>query len=110
MILLTKAQKTQLLKNGKHNRDTDLKPVVKFFNPCGAATWLFTELDEDQDTLYGLCDLGMGSPELGYASLKELVSLQLPAGLKIERDRWFKAKKTLLEYAQEATEKGYLQA
>ena len=76
MILLTKAQKTQLLKNTKRDRDGSIKPVVKFFNPCGAATWLFSELDEDGDTLYGLCDLGMGDPELGYASLKELENIR----------------------------------
>ncbi|GAA0333453.1 hypothetical protein GCM10009087_49600 [Sphingomonas oligophenolica] len=35
-------------------------PVVKFFNPVGAATWLATELDADGDTLFGLADLGFG--------------------------------------------------
>lgn len=35
----------------------DPRPVVKFFNPVGAATWLATEIDEDGDTLFGLADL-----------------------------------------------------
>ena len=35
-------------------------PVSKLFNPCGAAAWLFTELDpEDGDSLFGLANLGV---------------------------------------------------
>ena len=64
----------------------DPVPVVKFFNPCGAATWLATELDRDGDTLFGLADLGFGCPELGSFSLSELASIRLPFGLGIERD------------------------
>lgn len=110
MMLLTKAIKAKLLKNGAVNlahrqRDgntEDFMPAVKFFNPCGAGTWLFTELDEDGDTLFGLCDLGQGSPELGNASLSEIESVVLRFGLKIERDRWFRADWTLSEYADAA--------
>ena len=57
-----------LLANGREpNRDHI--PVVKLFNPMGPATWLLCELDADGDTLFGLCDLGVGEPELGYVSL-----------------------------------------
>lgn len=61
-------------------------PVVKFFNPLGAATWLATEIGEDGDTLDGLADLGFGCPELGPFSLSELASVRLPLGAGIERD------------------------
>ena len=54
MILLTPELHDRLLTNGRL-RDVDHVPVVKFFNPVGAATWLATELDEDNDTLFGLC-------------------------------------------------------
>ena len=54
MKLLTKALRERLLKNGR-NRDQDHAPALKVFNPTGAATWLFSELDEDGDTLFGLC-------------------------------------------------------
>lgn len=64
-------------------------PVVKFFNPVGAATWLVTELCEDGDALFGLADLGFGCPELGYFSLSELTAIRLPFGLRIERDIGF---------------------
>jgi hypothetical protein len=51
----------------------DFKLVVKLFNPCGAATWLLTELDpDDPDIGFGLCDLGLGSPELGSVRISEL--------------------------------------
>ena len=66
--------------------EPDPLPVVKFFNPMGAATWFATELDADGDTLFGLADLGFGCPELGSFSLQEIASVRLPFGLSIERD------------------------
>lgn len=110
MMLLTKADRAKLLANGA-KRDQDHKPVVKFFNPTGAATWLFTELDpSDGDTLFGLCDLGMGTPELGYASLAELSRFRGRFGLGIERDRHFTADKPLSDYTAEAFVKGRITA
>ena len=64
-------------------------PVVKLFNPVGAATWIATELDEDGDTMFGLADLGFGCPELGCFSLREIKAVRLPFGLAIERDAHF---------------------
>lgn len=64
-------------------------PVVKLFSPLGAATWLATELDDDNDTLFGLADLGVGCPELGSFSLSEIASVRLPGGVRIERDLYF---------------------
>lgn len=48
----------------KSGEDTaDFSPVVKLFCPWSGATWLLTELDpDDPDIAFGLCDLGMGSP------------------------------------------------
>jgi hypothetical protein len=89
----------------------DPRPVLKLFNPCGAATWLLTELlpDEDGELAFGLCDLGFGSPELGYVSLEEIRSTKLPLGLYIERDIHFNATKTLSEYAAEARRLGRIE-
>lgn len=67
----------------------DPLPVVKFFNPLGAATWLATELAADGDTLFGLADLGFGYPELGNLSLTEMAEVRLPFGLCVERDLTF---------------------
>jgi len=101
MQLLTKVLREKLLKNGR-NRDQNHAPVVKFFNPCGAATWLISELDSDNDTLFGLCDLGMGMPELGSVSLAELVSIRCRAGLGIERDRHWTGVYPMSVYAEAA--------
>ncbi len=106
MQLMTKEIKAKLLRNGDvTNRGNDHKPVVKFFGG-GACTWLITEMDSaDDDTMYGLCDLGMGYPELGYVSLKELESMKFPPfGLGVERDLNFKANVTLSQYHNEALE------
>ncbi|MEZ4901771.1 MAG: DUF2958 domain-containing protein [Spirosomataceae bacterium] len=53
---------------------------------------------------YGLCDLGMGSPELGYVSLEELESIQhptLPIPL-IVRDEHFEAYDLMSVYVEAA--------
>ncbi len=104
MKLLTKEIEAKLSKNiGNATKD---KPYLKLFNPVGSATWLISEYHEEDRTFFGLCDLGMGYPELGYVSLEELESLRLPFGLTIERDIHFEPKKTLSEYAAEANQLG----
>lgn len=105
MILLTPELSDRLLANGRQ-RDTDHVPVVKFFNPIGAATWLATELDKDGDTLFGLADLGFGCPELGSFSLVETASVRLPFGLGIERDLYFEGTFSLSVYAEAARKAG----
>ena len=97
MILLTPDLRFALRANDLARRaaDRDEKPapdplpVVKFFNPLGAATWLATELYADADTLFGLADLGFGTPELGVFSLSEIAEVRLPLGMGIERDEGF---------------------
>jgi DUF2958 family protein len=101
MILLTPELRDRLLSNGRQ-RGVDLMPVVKLFNPVSAATWLATELDEDNDTLFGLADLGFGCPEIGPFSLLELASVRLPFGLGIERDLCFEGTFPLSVYAEAA--------
>ena len=105
MILLTDNLRDLLLANGQQ-RHIDHVPVVKFFNPIGAGTWLATELDADGDTLFGLADLGFGSPEIGSFSLSELTSVRLPFGMGIERDILFEAAFPLSVYAEAARQAG----
>jgi Protein of unknown function (DUF2958) len=50
------------------------EPVVKLFTADGNATWLLSELNPDIDLAFGLCDLVLGEPELGYVSLVELAA------------------------------------
>lgn len=100
MNLLTHDLRACLLANS--GSEGDHLPVVKFFNPIGAATWLFSELDEDGDILFGLCDLGFGCPELGSASLSEIGAVRLPLELTIERDLAFEPSHSLRVYAEAA--------
>lgn len=81
-------------------------PVVKFFNPVGAATWLASEIDADGDTLFGLADLGFGCPELGCFSLAEIAAVRLPFGLGIERDVHFDALAPLSVWTETARRLG----
>lgn len=102
--LLTDEQRAHLMTNGRasaEGRDIDPQPVVKLFTPDAHATWLLTELDPaDGDTAFGLCDIGIGMPELGNVRISELASIVGPLKLSIERDLYFVAKRTLSEYAR----------
>jgi len=95
--------RARLLANGAAAVETDHVPVVKFFDPTGAGTWLITEMMPDEpDILFGLCDLGLGCPELGYVSLSELQSVKGRLGLGIERDLYFRPRFPLSVYARAA--------
>lgn len=86
-------------------REDDHPPVIKLFSIASSATWLLSELNPFEPTIaYGLCDLGMGFPELGYVSLEELESIQhpsLPIPL-IVRDEHFDAEYLMSVYAEAA--------
>ena len=116
MKLVTQKLRKKLIANW--GQDGDTPPVMKIFNPTGAATWMVHSMNpEDEDTLYGLCDLGMGCPELGYISLQKLQNskarIRIIAGgrnlsntVGMERDRYFKTSHSLREYAQAAQDSG----
>lgn len=121
MQFLTASIREQLIANWRDNRRedglvrdhgyVDHKPVVKLFTPDANVTWLLTEIDPSElDRAYGLCDLGLGSPELGYVSLLELAELRGSLGLPIERDLYFEADKALSAYADEAARLGRIKA
>lgn len=106
MILLPPELRFALRANDINRRAADQKgerfdpvPVLKLFNPLGAATWLATELADDDDTLFGLADLGFGCPELGPFSLSEIASVRLPYGMRMERDIAFEGRFALSVWA-----------
>ncbi|RAJ89916.1 Protein of unknown function (DUF2958) [Larkinella arboricola] len=107
MKLFTKEQLTKLLNNGSSaNRGKDHKPVVKLFTPDAGCTWLLTEIDpEETDLAFGLCDLGLGFPELGYVSITELTTVRGRFGLPVERDLHFEGKYPISVYADAARQK-----
>lgn len=125
MKLLTDDIRKRLLRNGDARKafaegqfddgderpEPDFFPVVRLFTPDGGATWLLTELDPDNpDIAFGLCDLGLGFPELGSVSISELESVRGKLGLPIERDLHFTAEQTLSAYADEARRLGRINA
>lgn len=114
MILITDDIRARLLANGeaaKTASNHDPKPVVKLFTPDAGATWLLTELDPaDPDIAFGLCDLGLGFPELGTVSIAEIETVRGALGLPVERDLSFEADRSLSAYADLAYEAGRIVA
>ena len=117
MELLTKDIRKRLLRNGEVRKlfaedgraEPDFIPVVKLFTPDAQCTWLLTELDPtDPDIAFGLCDLGMGFPELGSVSIAELATVRGPLGLPVEREIHFVATRTISAYAAEARKSGFI--
>lgn len=108
MTLLTEELRLQLLRNGAAQGEVDHVPLVKIFDPAGAATWLITAMTptegeaREPDILFGLCDLGFGHPELGYVSLAELEAVKGRLGIGLERDLHFKGRAPLSVYAEAA--------
>lgn len=89
-MLMTKELEKTLNKypiGSQDGKGMDAKVLVKYFNPCGAGTWLITE-GEKQDNgdwlLFGYCHIIEW--EWGYVMLYELESVKLPFGLSIERE------------------------
>jgi len=108
--LLTQNDREQMLRNGARSaagEDHDAAPVVKLFAPDGSATWLLSELDPaDPDLAFGLCDLGLGFPELGYVRISDILAVKGALGLAVERDMAFRADKSLAAYARLAKAEG----
>ena len=90
MKLLTKEIEKELEKYPIGSQDDlgeDAKVIVKYFNPCGAGTWLVTEAEKQADgdwLLFGYACIT--DWEWGYTLLSELENIALPYGMKIERD------------------------
>jgi len=109
MQLLTKQIRKDLDRNMKLPAK-DRKPVVKFFAPWGSATWLISEFYPERQEMFGLCDMGFGSPEIGSVSFSELQIIRGPMGLMIERDMGWSTDKTLAQLADEARKDGSIAA
>jgi hypothetical protein len=118
--LLTDGQRELMLDNGRTQKVAercrepaiDFPPVAKLFTPGAGAIWLLTELHpQDPDVAYGLCDLGIGFPELGPVCVSDLLQPHGPWGLPpVERDEHFMATKSLRAYTIEAIKHGHIVA
>ena len=106
MPLITEEQRATLLANGARcdtDEHYDPEPVVRLFTPDARAVWLLTHLEPDcPDIAFGLCDLGLGFPEMGSVYLSEIAALTGPCGLPVERDPHFTARGPLSAYAAAA--------
>lgn len=109
--LLTKELARKLVRNGIERfkaqeagkDEPDVEPVVKLFTPDAHATWLLSELDpKDPDLAFGLCDLGLGFPELGDVRMSQIAGVRGALGLLVERDLYWTAKGPLSAYAEAA--------
>lgn len=109
-VLVTDKERACLLGHGQArvvDHDTNPLPVVRLFTPDAHATWLLASLDPaDGDTAYGLIDLGIGMPELGYVKLSDLVSIVGPLKQPVMRDVYFQATRTLSDYVRLAQANG----
>jgi len=75
MILIPQHHFVRLLANGQAPDGTDHVPVVKFFDPAGASTWLITEVrPDDHDSLFWLVRPG---PRLPGVGLRQLYGTQI---------------------------------
>lgn len=108
--LVTAEQRAQLLAAGAARaagQAVDPQPAVRLFTPDAHATWLLAALDPaDDDTAWGLIDLGIGMPELGTVKLSDLASIIGPQQRPVLRDLYFRACRPLSEYAQFAQRDG----
>ena len=115
MKLMTKEIQNKLIKQNKEsvsncevNWSRKHKPWLKLFVgiPGGSAcVWLISEYDPDTGMCFGLCDLGLGLPEMGYVSLDELKNFALPPQEKpqifypfVKRDKFFVPNSPLWHY------------
>lgn len=108
--LITEDERQRLLAHGHaraNGKAGDPPPVVRLFTPDAHATWLLASLDPaDGDTAFGICDVGIGMPELGTIKLSDLASIVGPLKRPVMRDRYFQATRTLSEYLRLAQENG----
>lgn len=103
--LFTVEQLEKLKHNGSpENYDQDHAPVVMLTLPFTNCVWLLSEINpEEPDIAFGLCDLGMGFPELGYVSIHELLGIEDPVlGMRVCNNRLFKGEYTMSAYANAA--------
>lgn len=112
MTLIPSDLREELLSNGRRSaagERIDPFPVVRLFIPGASATWLLTELDPtNPDRAFGLCDLGVGCPELGYVLLSELEALHASTGIEVKRDVNFQPRRTLALAATQARKLGWI--
>ena len=89
MKLLTKELERRFAQVGsQEDKGDDAIVVAKFFTPWTNWTWYCLEWSPEDRTFFGLVD-GFET-EFGSFALEELEEINGPAGLRIERDLYWK--------------------
>ena len=93
-----------LRENSKHchKQGHDPQPVVHLYLPGSSHQWLLTEIHTEDDVAFGLCDLGMGFPELGYVDLREVLAAAASVNAELRCNLAFRPVAPLSEYAEQA--------
>lgn len=94
--LITCEQRALLLANGRKYSWRARASIRRLWSSCSrrmpARPWLLTEIDpDDHDHVFGLSDLGLGMPEIGWVSLQELAGdIRWPdlSALKLQVDTY----------------------
>ncbi len=87
MKLLTKQLEQQFKTTGRQEGHKDPLVIAKFFCPRNSWTRYATEYDPENGEFFGVVD--GHEKERGYFALYELLAIQWPYGLRIERDAHF---------------------
>lgn len=102
--LLGAARLAALRANSKHCHQNghDPQPVVHLYLPGSSHQWLLTEIHTEDDVAFGLCDLGMGFPELGYVDLREVLATAWSVDIEPRCNLAFRPVAPLSVYAEQA--------
>jgi hypothetical protein len=88
-MLITKELEKRFKEVGDQSGASNPIVVAKLFNPCGAGTWYLTAYEPETRIAFGYVT-GLCEDEWGSISIDEIENVNLPFGLKIERDLYFK--------------------
>jgi hypothetical protein len=99
LTLLTEAQREKLLANGR-KPDQDYPPVCKITMIGTSFTCLLSEMDQDEDQVFGYFDHGFGYPELGYGSLTEMQEAAKDLCHPLVNDSQFEGRFPMSEYTR----------
>lgn len=103
MKIFTDGVYARLLENAK-DHGQDHVPVVSIQAPEHRLIWLLTKVyPKNVDIAFGLCDPGMGFPEIGDVSVSEILRVYACLGLHIDMGFHQKASFPLSVYAKAAS-------
>lgn len=107
--LLTKEQIEKLKQIGLSEKENEEQvPLVMLHLANKDAYWLFSCIVSGTEQMaYGIFEIGLGSPELGYFDLRDIDDLKFTSGVAIENDLEFKGEHSLIKYAEIAHMKAF---